>query len=229
MRCRKGFTLIEILVVVGIIALLISIIMPAFKKARTQARRTTCASNLHQVGLAMMSYMQESRDRMPYISYMPSLGSAPLTAPCKASAPPDCDVIYLADVLRPHTGVKGTTATAAGVTRKPDLTILQCPDDHPGNVEGRQPRLAPNTGKSFFESERSSYEYRWRLQGLTPQEFDQGVGHRPFWQRSTQAQKHIAPSTIWFSRDYDNFHGKAGTIGARRYVYIDGHVSDYEN
>jgi len=38
----------------------------------------------------------------------------------------------------------------------------------------------------------------------------------------------VTDNSIWIMRDYFNFHGEAGTPGARRYLYIDGHVTDYE-
>lgn len=52
----SGFTLIEVLVVVAIIALLIAILLPSLAQARRQARQRVCASNLHQIGVAALSY-----------------------------------------------------------------------------------------------------------------------------------------------------------------------------
>ena len=61
---KKAFTLIELLVVISIIALLLSIMMPALNKAR-QGENGCCRNNLKQVGLAMMVYAENNRDCHP--------------------------------------------------------------------------------------------------------------------------------------------------------------------
>lgn len=64
-RIRRAFTLVELLVVVGIIAALIGILLPVLSRVREHAKRTNCLSNLRQLGQGMIMYAGENRDRLP--------------------------------------------------------------------------------------------------------------------------------------------------------------------
>ena len=62
---KRGFTLIELLVVIAIISILAAILFPVFARARENARRASCMSNIKNMGLAFMQYTQDYDERMP--------------------------------------------------------------------------------------------------------------------------------------------------------------------
>jgi prepilin-type N-terminal cleavage/methylation domain-containing protein/prepilin-type processing-associated H-X9-DG protein len=63
---KSGFTLIELLVVIAIIAILAAILFPVFASARAKAREITCLSNEKQIGLAIMQYLQDNDEKLPF-------------------------------------------------------------------------------------------------------------------------------------------------------------------
>ncbi len=73
---RQGFTLIELLVVIAIIAILAAILFPVFARARENARRSTCQSNLKQIGLGILQYTQDYDEAYPLATNPTSIASS---------------------------------------------------------------------------------------------------------------------------------------------------------
>lgn len=76
----RAFTLIELLVVISIIAVLISLLLPALSRARSQGQRIACASVMRQAGISWNVYLNEFRDWLPLMSYeLTEISTIPLT------------------------------------------------------------------------------------------------------------------------------------------------------
>ncbi len=91
-QSKRAFTLIELLVVIAIIAILAAILFPVFAKARENARRASCTSNVKQIGLAWMMYTQDYDEQFPPSNSPASSQWGPSTTytakyPCKPCRP----------------------------------------------------------------------------------------------------------------------------------------------
>src|SRR5688500_4905484 len=133
---RHAFSLVELLVVVGIIAILIGILLPVVTKARVAAQRVACRAQLADINRLFQMYLNDSRSRLPRVNTLPSL------------APPLNDAPSIVQLLEPYT----KTATA----------VWRCPSDR---IITETPGTPPGFG-TYFDREQSSYRYNPMLSAL---------------------------------------------------------------
>ena len=125
-RSPRGFTLIELLVVIAIIAILAAILFPVFARAREQARKSVCLSNMKQIGLALGMYMQ------------------------------DCDQIFPPGGLKDWEATKKTDRNLLAIQLQPyakNTQIFRCPSDT--GYANFKPTVFDSFGSSYTDALRN--------------------------------------------------------------------------
>lgn len=128
-RTPAGFTLVELLVVIGIIALLISILLPSLNRAREQANRIKCGSNIRQIAMAAIMYANQNKGQFPRTYWRPGVGLVNTNKGGKGATPAN-NPFNLADPEGP-VGRNSCGAALYLLVRGGDVTLetFRCPSN----------------------------------------------------------------------------------------------------
>ena len=203
-RRVEGFTLIEILVVIAIIAILSAILLPVFARVREQGRITQCKSNLHQLGLAMQQYADDTGKYPFYLTDTPP-------EQVVRFGEPSIDGPGWAYRILPYVG---------------NLQLFRCPSKGP--KDGVVEDVTPEDGlKQSFSVHYTDYQMNIYLSGL-PQNEVKRPANMVMLRDSSNAE--ITNSSSYSSGSYP-LVPYTTHLGRANYLFVDGHVKliDYTN
>lgn len=166
-RHRSGFTLVELLVVIAIIGILVALLLPAVQAAREAGRRTQCANNLHQIGIALQGYHDSNRvlpsgfilpnqtlwsgSLLPQLDQQAIYDSIDFGAPWHIDGSPN---EMACETLLPMFRCPSSTAMehmhVQGITRRVPCTYLACATGLAPRESGFDPRAGNSRQDGIF-------------------------------------------------------------------------------
>lgn len=194
---KSAFTLIELLVVIAIISILAAILFPVFGRARENARRASCMSNMKQIGLAIMQYTQDYDEKYPYMSSYDN-SNIPFTSEYNGR-------ISIFAQIYPYTK---------------SYQILRCPSatDQTG---GQAPVYSTNDAGSYLVNYLIFNSVGVAMASIQQPASRTMIHERGFVERKVRfSPTYSSPGYVnWLSSGYDNAHFDGGNL-----LFADGHA-----
>jgi prepilin-type N-terminal cleavage/methylation domain-containing protein len=216
---QPGFTLVELLVVIGIIALLIGILLPVLGRARESGRATVCLSNLRSLGQAFNLYLEESDGRVPRVNPLPFSDPAFNPHPVAYAGQPWNEFPPLKETLRNQI--------------EEDSGVWRCPSDTAREVaDARDTKIADyfnaNGLTTYHAGYGSSYDYNPFVNAF--REGDKWLDVLA--DARERAERRGRELNLWILRDHAGFHKPVGgdrVDNGRQFLYSDFRASTWED
>ena len=197
-RAHGAFTLLELLVVIGIISLLAGLLLPVVNRAKAKAYDSVCVSNLRQLGIVTRMYADENNQRLPSAEILP-------TQPIDPAKP----LPRICDLLATYLGrTPGTNTNSA--------TIFKCPGDKAGFFGAEGSSYEWNDQLNGHRGDEPATAI-----GSTVSIVNGVVS------MSNINTLRFPPETTVLLLDYEDFHPRAAKSG-KNVVFMDGHVAPLE-
>lgn len=209
----RGFSLIEILLVIAIIALLLALLFPVFAKVQEKARHTACLSSLRQIGVAVSLYTSDNDDQFPLGgNQIDFLTESDEGAPAIV---PDDSFFH---------SVKPLPEVLSSYTKVP--TLWSCPSDKGLNNDDKVDHFIPKLCESAFDEYKTSYFYRG-IFVLYGKSFSSLAGY------AMDSHRQYGSADIAYLFDMSGrWHGSMdGVEKLQRFnsLFIDGHVKSLKH